>query len=1350
LSLNGDMAPSKMKPSQLLELLRAEVRRDGSREAERLFKQFDLDHSGSIDKNELHLALGHYGIECTPQQTAGLMAMLDEDGSGDLEYGEFLNTILDDGNTAGYGNYGTAKQADEALRHKVTSNFKSLNEAFLHYDIDKNGSIDLDELRKAAARAGVNLTKQETGKLLDMYDDDSNGEISAQEFIQRIGQDMYAIDKGGLSALSGSGGSKQAHRVARMTIDQLLQAITQKLQSSTTGGPMQARKAFKKFDLDGDGSIDINELKMVLSYWTLDISDQQASALMRRLDADGSGKLDYQEFIDQLLDPGQTTISFNNGTADSADRALKNKIAASFKSLQKAFLHYDPDHNGQIDLEELRKAAAHAGVNLSEMEAARLMKLYDADGNGSISAEEFISRLGNDMYAADSGALSGLAQKGRRNKPLHKSKMQSMTTQQLLNIIRRKLQSSTTGGANQARKAFKQFDRDGSGTIDSRELKMVCGFWGMDITEQQANDLMASLDDDGNMELDYAEFIEHMLDQGATGLVGVGATAKDADIALRNKVAQSFKSLQKAFLNYDVDHNGQIDEAELRKAAAHAGVNLSKMEVKKLMMMYDSDGDGNISAEEFMTRVGNDMYAADKGGLSNLEPQGRGRGGRGNVATTVTQRMGTQQLLGVIRKILQSKTTGGASQARKAFQKIDIDNNGKIDAAELQTVLAMWNLEISQEQANALMEFLDGDGSGVLDYAEFVDHMMDAGATGMQFGKGTAKDADIALRNKVAQSFKSLQKAFLHNDLDHDGSIDRKELQKAAAHAGVHLNIAEMNRLMELYDTDGDGNISAQEFITRIGGHMYAGDAGSLTQNAASKNQQHNSAKVARMTTDQILQNLRKKLMQNHAGGRDDVQRVFQKFDPSDTGLIGMKHVKVVLGFWGLKITDDQAYDMVMRFDETGAGQMDYVDFCEFLTDAGNTTDWRSRGSAADADKALREKVSSSYGSLRKAFLAYDADHSGGIDVKELRKAASHAGVQLSGQEAQRLMDMYDADGNGDISAHEFFDRMGGDIATDTGGISAQMQERNGGMGMGMGMLPGGIDPSLLGIGGNGNDKIVMRERPARRLMPQSSSNQTCNDMFGDENENRPSSGGGGGYGRPAVINMNDMFSNNAPGHQPVRQVYNPQAHRPQRPQSASSTSTRSGSGRRGYGGGGGGRGRSARNSNSNGYDPGFEHYIKQSYTTQRRRKRTNNEKKVRAQHRVRQHRKLSLPPGHSNTNTFIIAEEQSIVLAADRLFMDSVRPRPRSAEHRDRPRSALSARYDSSALRKRQQLKAKTALRKRQQMASGRQGSFAHNSSVYEVSAAKSPHWHEYNGPNRQYQAFQAYGVRQPFSSRY
>eukprot|EP00657_Telonema_sp_P-1_P008832 TRINITY_DN3098_c0_g1_i1.p1 TRINITY_DN3098_c0_g1~~TRINITY_DN3098_c0_g1_i1.p1 ORF type:complete len:137 (+),score=33.01 TRINITY_DN3098_c0_g1_i1:301-711(+) len=82
----------------------------------------------------------------------------------------------------------------------------------------------------------------------------------------------------------------------------------------------------------------------------------------------------------------------------------------------------------------------------------------------------------------------------------------------MIGAVRSKIEQKTSGGPFALRKAFKYFDRDGSGDIDPDEFFDAMAFFGLQFTERQVMALFGHCDYDGDGTIDYYEFIGQVLD----------------------------------------------------------------------------------------------------------------------------------------------------------------------------------------------------------------------------------------------------------------------------------------------------------------------------------------------------------------------------------------------------------------------------------------------------------------------------------------------------------------------------------------------------------------------------------------------------------------------------------------------------------------------------------------------------------------------------------------------------------------------------------------------------------------------------------------------------------------------
>ncbi|KAK9939450.1 hypothetical protein M0R45_016145 [Rubus argutus] len=132
--------------------------------------------------------------------------------------------------------------------------------------------------------------------------------------------------------------------------------------------------------------------------------------------------------------------------------------------LKEMFKSIDTDNSGTITLEELKQGLAKQGTKLSELEAKQLMEAADADGNGSIDYDEFITAT------------------------MH------------LNRMDREEHLYT---------AFQHFDKDKSGYITTEELESALREYGMH-DGRDIREIIAEVDGDNDGRINYDEFVAMM------------------------------------------------------------------------------------------------------------------------------------------------------------------------------------------------------------------------------------------------------------------------------------------------------------------------------------------------------------------------------------------------------------------------------------------------------------------------------------------------------------------------------------------------------------------------------------------------------------------------------------------------------------------------------------------------------------------------------------------------------------------------------------------------------------------------------------------------------------------------
>ncbi|KAL1841148.1 hypothetical protein VTJ49DRAFT_7373 [Mycothermus thermophilus] len=142
---------------------------------------------------------------------------------------------------------------------------------------------------------------------------------------------------------------------------------------------------------------------------------------------------------------------------------LSPERVANFRAV---FNIFDKDGTGDITADELGQVMRELGLNPTASELRDLVNEADLNNDGVISFEEFLALMSQSVNEPD-------------------------TEQELLN-------------------AFKVFDKDGSGTISTEELRSVLKSLGENLTDAELDEMIQLADRDGDGQIDYAEFANIM------------------------------------------------------------------------------------------------------------------------------------------------------------------------------------------------------------------------------------------------------------------------------------------------------------------------------------------------------------------------------------------------------------------------------------------------------------------------------------------------------------------------------------------------------------------------------------------------------------------------------------------------------------------------------------------------------------------------------------------------------------------------------------------------------------------------------------------------------------------------
>ena len=905
-------------------------------DAKNAFQKMDKNGDGQISKGELQ-ACGF-----NDQQVDALFALGDTNGDGEIDLQEFISCMC---------------PSASAVVHKLSKLFKGKEgaaAAFKKIDANGDGLLSKDELKAAVLPNGSKMTSIEVDSIFALGDANGDGEIDLQEFLA-----VMAPSAGFASSFSSSSNTTFVKKTSSTMKSSFSSSSSSSMQMSSSSSTQQTyvstskveysssssssvsstsvtfssatdvKRAFRQFDANGDGHLDRNEFKQLLASSGKKVSDQEAMALFSQGDVDGDGVIDINEFV-RLMFP-------------AANSAL-SKLQQQFKSLNEvkaAFRRFDTDGDGHISRNELRQVMA----SFSEAEVDAVFALGDKDQSGQIDYQEFIG-----MMVPNTGA-----------------------------ILRRI--SSQFNSINAVKEGFKRLDGNRDGSISKQELKS-----GMHLSDEELNIIFALGDLDGDGEISMAEFIPLMSPSAASSM---------------NRLRNSFRDITEAiiaFKKFDVNGDGALSQEELHQGLKSTGINFESSEVHNVYAMADLNQDGEISMVEFISSLfpaaadGLSKFRGRLGAITDVKmafkrfdadgdgeitiqelKSGAGQGfSSGEIAAVFSlgdsDQNGRLSFAEFAQLVLPSardkvcqlkKSFNGAKAVEDAFNRFDVNRDGKISCDELRNGLNGSGLRFNDQEVMTVFAMADVDGDGEISLSEFADLIGSSSAQSKPAPSSGSSGAQIQFR-----SIDELKNAFRRFDVNSDGHLDRNEFRQLVSSISSGSD-ADIDTLFKKGDVDNDGKIDYQELIRLM-----------FPQSAV---------------TLQKLQQSFKSL--------NDVKSAFKRFDADGDGHITKSELQQVMnGF-----SAGEVESIFALGDKDSSGGIDYQEFIALML---------PNAPATISKLAMSFR---SVSNIKESFKKFDANGDGAISRAELKNA-----MKISDNELDIVFALGDLDGDGEISMSEF------------------------------------------------------------------------------------------------------------------------------------------------------------------------------------------------------------------------------------------------------------------------------------------------------------------------------------------
>merc|ERR1712088_604179 len=626
--------------------------------------------------------------------------------------------------------------------------------------------------------------------------------------------------------------------------------------------------------------------------------------------------------------------------------------------------------------------------NLSD--AQQMFKILDKNGDGLISQEEMRS-CGSRFNATEIEAIFAIGDTNNDGE-IDLNEFVAVMCPAASTVVGRL--SKSYKNLEEIKQGFKKLDREGDGMISKREMASA------GLSEQEVVAIFALGDSNNDGEIDIDEFIGVMCPSAAAVVFKVSQTFKGKDGAV------------KAFKQIDLDGDGAISKDEMAKANI-GGVKLSKTEIDAIFQLGDVDKDGAIDLEEFLAVMVPSAGFSSMTTMSSSSSSSFKQTSSSSFSCTKTSSSSFSSSVSSTSFCSIGMTFGSVSDAKAAFRRFDINNDGVMDPAEMKAMMdSASGKKMSDAEVMTLFKKGDLDGDGQIDMQEFIKLMFPTCAeslTKLQRSFSNLNEVKAAFRKfdadvdgvfalgdadqsggidyiefiglmipnsgsmlkKISSQFadeKAVIDGFKRIDANKDGAICKQELKN-----GLRLSDQDTEVVFAMGDIDQDGEISLSEFV--------------------------------RLMCPAAASGLNK--FRNCFRNIQELIGAFKRFDENCDGSLSPQELVSGAKTVGLNLSSSEVKAIFTLADTNNDGEVNYTEFISALYPV-----------ASDGLAKLRNALKD-MSCIRQAFKRFDADGDGEISLQELKSGAASLG-KFSDGELSAVFAMGDVDNDGKISFSEF------------------------------------------------------------------------------------------------------------------------------------------------------------------------------------------------------------------------------------------------------------------------------------------------------------------------------------------
>ena len=474
----------------------------------------------------------------------------------EIKKGKFIKELKNKLNQKCYGN---------------TSEETVLVRAFKYFDLDNTGLSDTDTFLKTVKKIGItSFDDDEIIEIFSSFDTNKQGVIDYREFVSELfsnkslskKQKSSPIEKQEIPEKNEIVVENEEKNILKLNNpEEILNLMKDVLNERGVQGICSIARNFRIIDENNSQTIDFDEFKQVCNMYNFGLDDKQLKMVFGNFDSENIGEIDYDEFIRTLR--GEMNEFRQNLVQNVFDKLdIKKSGEISFKELNNKYnAKNHPDViSGKISEEEALKEFIDTfqetynylcGTETNNIVTIEEFLEYYENVSMTIDEDDYFEYLLNNVWNLG----LDIKYKNEIKKPdIEENAQEEQINEQLKEDLNAKKEQSLIKFINEIRKLgstslislmrlFKLNDINNTKDLEFYEFSKSLHEFETELSDEEISNLFSYFDKDNTGAINYLNFIN----------------------AIRGPMNQKrILILKEAFKKLDLDKGGQVEIGEIK------------------------------------------------------------------------------------------------------------------------------------------------------------------------------------------------------------------------------------------------------------------------------------------------------------------------------------------------------------------------------------------------------------------------------------------------------------------------------------------------------------------------------------------------------------------------------------------------------------------------------------------------------------------------------------------------------------------------------------------------------------------------------------------------------------------